>query len=417
MTIVRLALFSCAALAIATAIACSSSDDTPSTDTTGGDASVDADPFPVAPHAAGPQVVTDGGPTLAKPKIIPIFFPSFAQRTTVVDFVKKLPLSTYWKQATAEYGVGDLVEPGAPIDVKEAAPPVVSESDIGAWLTSRFDGSHPEFGTKPIEDAIYTLYYPPATTLQRGDTDGGANSERSCGDFAGYHGSVDIKGVHVVFAAIASCEPGARAIPYSTYISSHEWVEAATDPLVLTKPAYSSVDQDHIVWALLHHGGEVADMCELQDDTYFVPDDLGFSVQRVWSNAAAKAGSNPCVPAAPGPYFNVAPVLPRIDTGAELTQGVVVYSGESKTVKFDFYSDGPTDLFDITATPYELSSSFTLKATTTVTATVTPSAGKNGDRGSLTVHTVQHSPFGLAIIVLTSTLGKTTHESYVLVSN
>ena len=61
------------------------------------------------------------------------------------------------------------------------------------------------------------------------------------------------------------------------------------------------------LWAFL--GGEVGDLCVSYrgDDSYT---ESGYVVQRSWSNKAAAASHNPCVPApdpSSQPYFNVAP--------------------------------------------------------------------------------------------------------------
>jgi hypothetical protein len=71
-------------------------------------------------------------------------------------------------------------------------------------------------------------------------------------------------------------------------------------------------------------------------------------VQRSWSNAAAKAGKNPCVPVpASGPYFNAVPVL--TDTVminalgmASPTKGVTIPIGQSKTIDVKMEAQGPT---------------------------------------------------------------------------
>src|SRR5205823_4338008 len=102
--------------------------------------SVDDDtgaPFVMAAHPAAPQVVNAGGPVLAKPVIVPIFFPSFAYRAQVIDFASKLTGSAYWKATTSEYGVGALATPATPIDVADPAGAIVYDDDIQSWLVSR----------------------------------------------------------------------------------------------------------------------------------------------------------------------------------------------------------------------------------------------------------------------------------------
>src|SRR5260221_14494252 len=109
MTGVRIAFVAGVLAAIAAGIACgSSSDDAPppATQTKSvPEASVDDDtgaPFVMAAHPAAPQVVNAGGAGLAKPVIVPIFFPSFAYPAQVIDFASKLTGSPYWKAPTSE---------------------------------------------------------------------------------------------------------------------------------------------------------------------------------------------------------------------------------------------------------------------------------------------------------------------------
>ena len=88
-----------------------------------------------------------------------------------------------------------------------------------------------------------------------------------------------------------------------TLALSHELVEAVTDPFVNSNPAYTGIDPDHILWAIAISGAEVADLCENEQPVSLVPADIGYPVQRIWSNVGAKAGTGPCVPVPPGEIF------------------------------------------------------------------------------------------------------------------
>ena len=100
---------------------------------------------------------------------------------------------------------------------------------------------------------------------------------------------------------------------------SHELLEAATDPYVRSAPAYLAVDDRHALWAQAVSGGELGDLCENESPSLVVPADLGFPVQRTWSNAGARAGTGPCVPVPAGEiYFNGQADLPdqaQLDAG------------------------------------------------------------------------------------------------------
>ncbi len=90
-------------------------------------------------------------------------------------------------------------------------------------------------------------------------------------------------------------------------------------------------------------------MCQDQSDTNYVPPGSTYMVQRSWSNQAAKAGTNPCVPVPnAGPYFNAYPILSDevpLDLGGAqptLVKGVKIPIGGTKTIDVVMHSEGPT---------------------------------------------------------------------------
>ena len=84
---------------------------------------------------------------------------------------------------------------------------------------------------------------------------------------------------------------------YAPSSLSHELVEASTDPLVQTNAAYLGVDLNHLVWDITPGGG-IADLCAFEPQSFQRL--VGtFMVQRIWSNAAAAAGQDPCTPGLP----------------------------------------------------------------------------------------------------------------------
>ena len=126
----------------------------------------------------------------------------------------------------------------------------------------------------------------------------------------------------------------------------------------MTNPAWSQVDNQHIFWELALGGGEIGDMCA-QDPASFVKfQPFNYVVQRVWSNAAAMAGNDPCVPDLPADvyfngsnemegaetYFNAAPVLPdTINLGQFQFVGINIPVGQTKPVTLDLFSTASTD--------------------------------------------------------------------------
>ena len=195
-----------------------------------------------------------------------------------------------------------------------------------------------------------------------------------------------------------------------TEVASHELFEAATDPLPFTSPAYNRLDGDHYAWGFvfLSEGG---DLCVQADELTVKPDDIGFSVQRMWSNAYAKLGHDPCVPAVKNTtYFNSAPVLADTltfdDQGQRVTtKGLRIPVGSSKTIDVQLFSDGPSGLWSVTAVdPSSLRGgepsplSFAFDRTT----------GKNGDVLRLTI-TRSAGGAGFDAFMLQSKLGTERH--------
>lgn len=354
------------------------------------DASAPPQSFPAFAVDA-PQVDNLGGPVLASPKITPVFFPGFDYASELADMASKIGASSYWGPL-AEYGVGPLVS-NTPItltsnDIQPADIGDITDADIKAWLTSRFDGTHPEFGTAPDPNTIYTLFYPPTTNiyLSGGPSgDGGTtNGQKSCSSFGGYHDDVTINGQLIPYAVLPECPSFGSLTKQDavTSATSHELSEAATDPYPTDQTAYGQVDLDHIAWEFFLGGGEVGDMCAQFSSSYYTPTDLPYVVQRNWSNKSAKAGHDPCQPSDGTTYFNSAPLFPDKVTarGGIPTRGVIVPVGQSKTITLDLFSDAPT------SGAWQVSAQVMAHGgQSPISVTVDNPSGQNGDKLNLTI--------------------------------
>ena len=133
------------------------------------------------------------------------------------------------------------------------------------------------------------------------------NQQTFCGsgDPSAYHDEIPIGTTTVAAAMTPTCQalassPSLMGVDVLTLALSHELVEAVTHSLVNSNRAYTGIDPDHILWAIALSGAEVADLCENEQPVSLVPADVGYPVQRIWSNVGAKAGTGPCVPVPPG---------------------------------------------------------------------------------------------------------------------
>jgi hypothetical protein len=211
---------------------------------------------------------------------------------------------------------------------------------------------------------------------------------------------------------------GLTGIDAVTATTSHELIEAATDPFPndQTNAGYAQVDDNHIIWQFVLGGGEVGDMCAQNQDSFFKQPDIGNYVQRTWSNAQAAAGHNPCQPSAGLPYFNSMPVLTdKVTVGGQLTtKGVTIPVGQSKTVEVDLFSDANTgapwnvtaiDAAQLQQQPAELSFSWD------------KTSGQNGQKLYLTIKVLKQSQYGAESFLIESQLGTQSSVWIGLVGN
>ena len=300
-----------------------------------------------AKHPATPKVITFNGPVLAAPKVHPVFFAGDDAGivASTIDFYTKVGPTAYWKATVTEYGVGELSS-GAPIQLTEAAPTSTTDDGIQAWLAAKLNANDPAFPA-PDDDTLIALHYPMGVSIN-------LQGSKSCQAFLGYHSNLTLDAAHgnrnVAYLVIPRCSmqsTGMGLLDAVTDTGSHELIEASTDPYPQNKPAYAQVDNNHIYWLLALGGGETADMCAQSYTASYKDPEVGYLVQRSWSNAAAIASHDPCVPAANKVYFNSAPLLTdtiTLGVSGQSTKlkGVKIPIGSTKTVEIDLFSDGPT---------------------------------------------------------------------------
>jgi hypothetical protein len=344
-----------------------------------------------APHAAPPHVITYGGPVLASPKIVPVFFsnddPTFVAQ--LQDFVSKVGATNYWITAVGEYGVGAATGE-APINLTETAPTTIDDTAIQTWLQGKLNGDDPAW---PAADAntVYVLHYPAGVTVT-------LQGEGSCTDFGGYHSNTTLDanhgGINVAYAVVPRCTSFGElmGIDAVTGAESHELIEASTDPYPESNtPAYATIDDAHIYWERLLGGGEVGDMCAQFPQAFTKFPELAYTVQRTWSNKAAAAGHDPCVPTftGEGAYYNATPDLTDTITMNYMgetvdVKGVEIPLGASKTIDLDLFSDGPTS-GPFTVEALDFASLFNPNAKPDLTLSLDASEGLNGQKLHLTI--------------------------------
>jgi hypothetical protein len=349
------------------------------------DSAVDAAITYPAAHPAAPTIKSVGGPIIATPHVIPIVFENDPLASTIGAFTKALHGTSYWKATTSEYGIGDITSDDVvTIPATDTVPgATIDDTAIQAFLVAHLDGAHAGFGA-PDASTVYALFYPSGTTITKGP-------ETSCSTFGGYHRSVSAGGVRVAYTVVPRCAGFAfvKGTDAVTAPASHELIEAVTDPFEATAPAYLVPDDDHIAYGF-YPGTEVGDMCAGEQDSYYEDPDVGFVVQRSWSNVVAAAGGSGCAPLlANDVYFGASPVLGEkvnVDLSSEgmgtiVTKGVIVKLGETKTIDVDVFSTAPKNAFDLFAFDFPTMQSQPAE----LQFTFDKVAGANGDTRQLTI--------------------------------
>jgi hypothetical protein len=419
-------LLTVAGLALMQACTSGASPSPASPPVTGDDADAPEAGIP-APEAAGypatapslPTVERTGGTVLAAPRVVPVFFPGETQASMLTDAIRKYVVSAEWRAGTAEYGVGATTV-ADPVTSTDALPSSLATTDVGTWLAGHLDGTDAAWGPTDratLASSIFVLYPPVGTTVFAPEQDPSDPSAITlCGsrpwDLQGWHWQTTPApgpAPALAFALVGACTAnGVSLADAMTSTTTHELAEAATDPLYVTSSAYSSVDEPHAFWMELTGGGEIGDLCE-QD--LVTPPDVGYAVQRIWSNAAASAGHDPCVPAVAPAYFNVAADAPDVffDPYANaMVDGVAIPAKQSRTIDVHLVSDGPTDAWQVTAVdPNAAQGGITL-----LKMTFDRDGGSNGDVLHLTIRPQFDESGETALYEIDSKLHEVTQRWY-----
>ncbi len=362
--------------------------------------------FVVAPHAPAPQVVNLGGSVLKTPKVVAITYDADENQADFDKFMIQLAASTYWPAVTSEYGVGALTV-GTPIHLAGAPPVNTTDMDVLATLEANLTGAAPAWG-KVDPNAIYTFIFPEGTVVEGGDC---------CNSYSAYHDEHAVGGTKIAYSIVCTCPgfdgPGVSTLGSVTTALSHELVEAVTDPFPQTDPAFGATDDANIAWSLITEG-ELADMCEFDGDQYLTPADMKYVVQRSWSNAAAAAGKDPCVPPSiPADiYFNAVPVVSDALTadwyyGPVTTKGVKIPLGQTRTIDVQLFSNAPMSAaFNVAAYDYDE----IYGGAPNLKLTFDSLKGKNGDVLKLTIKVLKKdADFGVAPFYIESTMGNASN--------
>ena len=267
----------------------------------------------------------------------------------------------------------------------------------------------PTPGTSGISQTIYSLFIPPSTVV----TDPGTGTSFCDLDAFGYHDVVAVGGASVAFAVTLVC-PG-QTVPDMEETAAHEDLEAATNPNAGSTPkGYIGFDANHLAWELYTgFNDELADACQNWQDSYYEESgSFPYWVQRSWSNTAALAGHDPCVPAAAGPYHGMT-LFPSEESTVAVnaatlgamgnTRGFKATVGQPLTFQVGFFSDASAPPWTI-AYDFPASLSNTMGGTLgngKATVAIDETTGQNGDKANVTVTVSAKGAAGFHLMAIT----------------
>jgi hypothetical protein len=326
--------------------------------------------FVQAPHAPFP-VIPDGkdGP-LSPLRLVTVVTTDDPLHDALFAFGDALVQSAWLASFAPEYGA-EATGTSVHLD----GPPLtgnVSVDDMRAYVQA--------LDPSPAGQSIYVLYLPPGVNAVTGDA-----VNCGCNALGGAHGVLDSQRDSLAWVQRCSASDNSSA----TRIASHEVAEALTDTgdgyhIVQPSPPWSDSP-----WASAQAGTvENGDLCS---GTFLT--EGAWTYQRIWSNRAAAAGGDPCVPPSPAPYF---------DTSAS-TGWVEVAPGADATVQLTAWSTAArADWYVYPLIAYPPSGDFSATIATERQQTldgVVYSAVNDGDTATLTVTASSDAPSGSYAVV------------------
>ena len=319
------------------------------------DAQVDAvDGFATASHAPLPQLTFGGLGLLQHAHVVTVTFAGDTDAKHHQQFAEDLVKSDWWSSWSTGYCDTAM---GGCVGQADATAVALNTAPAANYVDSLLPGvpstlqdfiqahvANQDFPT-PIQDTLYLIYFPPEVSIAVVSA-AGKPADESCVTFGAYHHFMSINGQKVAYAIVPQC-PGQQPA-LAEFAAAHEIAEACTDPWFAAQTVngvqaqvpggydINAGDASQVAWIFALGGGEVADLCFAQMLGLPAADavEAGYTLPRIWSNAAAAAGADPCVPAPAGAYFNVAPELASAFIGLEI--------GASTTAQLHAYSQDKT---------------------------------------------------------------------------
>ncbi|KAJ3330831.1 hypothetical protein HDU76_004749 [Blyttiomyces sp. JEL0837] len=247
-------------------------------------------PTPTPGGGGNGKLVYNGGPIIPNVAVTPLLWGSgVTSASKLTGFYSAVTDSPYYDML-AQYstpsqklGRGTATQPitlsGYPTKTS-----LDNDNDIVPYLTSLVKSG----ALKPTDNTYFPIHFAPGIKIS-------LQGQGSCSVFCAYHSTIDISSLgvgtkYLYYGVIpdqggscaGGCGSNSNAFNNLCSVSSHELVEATTDPAIgvvtgntVAAPAawYDSADGNN--------GGEIGDLCNGQQGTA-----AGYTIQLEWSNSA-----------------------------------------------------------------------------------------------------------------------------------
>lgn len=228
---------------------------------------------------AGAHLTFFGGPVLKNVSIHPVFWNANTQfQSNLNAFYKAVTQSKLYDMLLQYSSIGRGSGVSGIVDTRSTAN--VTDSALHTELNNLFAA-----GKLPLPNAsnYYPIHFPSGMTITAPD------GSKSCVVFCAYHGTYVRNGVNVNYGVVpdqgggcaGGCGNNAQRVNNLFSVSSHELVEATTDPAVGLATTFAAP----LAWYDMTNG-EIGDICNGQQGTTVGGDGVTYVVQTEFSNSA-----------------------------------------------------------------------------------------------------------------------------------
>jgi hypothetical protein len=244
--------------------------------------------FATTAHAPLGAMPKHGGPVYQNVNLVTVSYSDTPADADIQKFGDWIVTSSYWATIGKDYGVQAGTHQHVKLPI--ATPSTITDSDVATYVDSALSkGTLP----KGTSESVYAFFLSSAATAD------------NVPNAIGWH---DRSPGGIAYAVVL---PGCSSLSASildtyTFVAAHELIEAATDPAPNSGYNFGFGQ------------GEVGDVCNVQTTQD------GYSVPTIWSNSAAAAGGDPCLPATGMPYVDVDPAPKSVSVGTQSGATTVV---------------------------------------------------------------------------------------------